>query len=226
MIYLLKVDIPELLPQSGEEPLRVLKAIDSFRAKTAERMIKNPKGRAACMGAGLLLQKAVRDYAETKNEIGSICIETPRMDELMPEGAESVDFRYRFGEQGKPYFEDGQLPFFNISHAGGYVAVAVSDTEVGIDIQNIRNNREKDMAERFFSPRESAAVKEDPERRVFYRLWARKEALGKCTGEGVRPYLDTDVYELDSFGLSDYEWFEKIIGEDLYLCVCRLRKQA
>ena len=212
-ISLLKVDIPELLSISGEEFLRVLNAIDSSRSKTAAGMNKNPKGRAACIGAGLLIQRAMRGYPGCRKREYSL-------DELISPEEKAVDFKYRFGEQGKPYFVDTSLPFFNISHAGGYVALALSDREVGIDIQNKRNNRETDMAERFFSEKESKAVKEDSERKVFYRLWARKEALGKCTGEGVRPYLDTDVSDLHAPHLSGYEWFEEVVGDDINLCVC------
>ena len=224
MIYLLKVDMPELLSQSGEEPLRILKAIDPARAKTADGMKKNPKGRAACIGAGLLLQKAVKDHNAGISDGDGFSVREIGLDELLT-GDDALDLKYRIGEQGKPYFMDKTLPFFNISHAGGYVALALSDTEVGIDIQNRRNNRETDMAERFFSERESKAVKDDPDRDIFYKLWSRKEALGKCTGEGVRPYLDTDVYELDTPELSKYEWYEEMVGDEIHLCVCRIRNR-
>ena len=225
MIYLLKVDIPELLSPSGEEFLRVLKAIDPGRAKTAKGMEKNPRGRAACIGAGLLIQYAVRFYGKTMNESGGYkdgCVKEVTIGDLLCSD-EVMDLKYRIGEQGKPYFADDSLPFFNISHAGGMVALAVSDTEVGIDIQDKRKTREIDMAERFFSERESRAVREDETGDVFYRLWSRKEALGKCTGEGVRPYLDTDVYDLNAPHLSQYEWTEKKLPDGMHLCVCRCR---
>ncbi len=225
MIYLLKVDIPELLSPSGEEFLRVLKAIDPERVRTAKGMEKNPRGRAACIGAGLLLQYAVRNYGKIKNSSVGYpkgCITEVTIGDLLGPG-EALDLKYRTGEQGKPYFTDDSLPFFNISHAGGMVVLAVSDTEVGIDIQDKRKNRETDMAERFFSERESRAVNEDESRDIFYRLWSRKEALGKCTGEGVRPYLDTDVYDLNAPHLSQYEWTEKVLHDGMHLCVCRCK---
>lgn len=38
---------------------------------------------------------------------------------------------------GKPYFEDTDI-HFNISHSGCYVIAAVSDEDIGIDIQKIK----------------------------------------------------------------------------------------
>ena len=36
------------------------------------------------------------------------------------------------GQYGKPFFRDG--PFFNLSHAGDYVVLAVAGGDVGVDI--------------------------------------------------------------------------------------------
>lgn len=44
-------------------------------------------------------------------------------------------YRIARGEKGKPFIVGVENVFFNISHSGDYVVCAVSDREVGIDIE-------------------------------------------------------------------------------------------
>ena len=77
-------------------------------------------------------------------------------------------------ENGKPYFANG--PYFNISHSGKYVLMAVSTAEIGVDIEEIKN---KDMSSlvRIFNEAEAKMIKEHSD---FYYLWCAKESLIKC----------------------------------------------
>ena len=79
-------------------------------------------------------------------------------------------------ENGKPYFANG--PYFNISHSGKYVLMAVSTAEIGVDIEEIKN---KDMSSlvRIFNEAEAKMIKEHSD---FYYLWCAKESLIKCMG--------------------------------------------
>ena len=83
----------------------------------------------------------------------------------------------------------------------------------------MRSQRETSMAERFFSEEESRAVLEDETREIFYKLWSRKEALGKCTGEGVRPYFTRNMLDLTGSENSEYTWYEETVF-DCFLTVC------
>ncbi len=223
-VYVLKTDIPELTSLSTEEEAGYLALVDTHRRQLAARMKNNPKGRAATIGAGLLLQYAMRRLKDSGDGTDSgdddtFHLKVMKLDELISREQDITDFKYRFGEQGKPYFENQTLPFFNISHAGGLVVLAVSDREVGVDIQNMRSQRETSMAERFFTEEESRAVSEDETREIFYKLWSRKEALGKCTGEGVRPYFTRNMLELTGSENSEYTWYEETVF-DCFLTVC------
>ena len=82
-------------------------------------------------------------------------------------------------ENGKPYFANG--PYFNISHSGKYVLMAVSTAEIGVDIEEIKN---KDMSSlvRIFNEAEAKMIKEHSD---FYYLWCAKESLIKCMGLSV-----------------------------------------
>ncbi len=79
-------------------------------------------------------------------------------------------------ENGKPYFPDAPEICFNISHAGGYVALAIGDEEVGVDIERIRPIHPR-VAERYLGDRSL-------EGRDAILAWTKRESYGKFTGEG------------------------------------------
>lgn len=94
---------------------------------------------------------------------------------------------------GKPSLAEGGVSF-NLSHSGGLAALGIArGHEIGVDLEEERPLKE-DIAGRFFSPREVAALKAMPEReqlRAFYRCWTRKEAIVKAIGEGLSHALNT-----------------------------------
>lgn len=79
---------------------------------------------------------------------------------------------------GKPYIEGLH---FNLSHSGAYVAMAVSDYEVGIDIQQ-KVAIAVVGAKVFFSDEEIRRA--SCSAFGLAQLWCRKEAFLKCTGNG------------------------------------------
>lgn len=114
---------------------------------------------------------------------------------------------------GKPYFAD--LPIrFSLSHSEDKVILAVSDREIGADIERIRP-LSLGVAKRFFTPAEQAYVfgKVPTERdfslpkaeqdaallRRFYEVWTKKEAYGKWQGSGM-----TAAFSVDTAALSFY----------------------
>jgi len=88
-------------------------------------------------------------------------------------------------EFGKPYLKYHPNFHFNISHTRDALAVAVSDTEVGVDIERIKA-APMDVAHRFFSlpEREFITQSADPDK-SFYEIWVRKEAYIKFLGKGL-----------------------------------------
>lgn len=107
------------------------------------------------------------------------------------------EIRFEHGPQGKPTLPAGSAPDvrFNVSHSNHVALIAmVLEKEVGVDVEFIRSLRgDKDIPERFFSPREVAALRALPESRqeeAFFACWTRKEAYIKARGGGLTIPLD------------------------------------
>ena len=107
-----------------------------------------------------------------------------------------LPLQYRFGPHGKPEIVDFPM-YFSLSHSGDYVLCAVSDREVGADIQKLQAADFSKLASRFFTEAEYQAlekcVDEAERQKLFFRLWTKKEAYGKLTGQGVAAILNRDV---------------------------------
>ena len=104
-------------------------------------------------------------------------------------------------ESGKPISPD---KYFNVSHCKGAVAIAVSDREVGIDIENIRSV-EKKLKEYVANTAEIDVISTDED---FFRVWTAKESLVKAAGSG----LDRKPKEIPALPLEGV----KIYGEKVY----------
>ena len=97
-----------------------------------------------------------------------------------------------FTETGKPYFKDSDI-CFSISHSKTVCAAAVSDHPVGVDVEVIKKTYSLHLIERSLAESEKNSFDGD-----FTRLWCRKEAVAKMTGEGITGYpshIDTIGYE-------------------------------
>lgn len=95
------------------------------------------------------------------------------------EKPENIVF-YR-GENGKPLTR--LSPFFNCSHSGDHVVCAVSEKEIGVDLERIRPVHER--MERTLSEAERcwlAALPQAQRAEAFLRLWTLKESWIKCRG--------------------------------------------
>jgi 4'-phosphopantetheinyl transferase len=106
-------------------------------------------------------------------------------------GLEPLALRFSTGPHGKPLLalNEGAL-HFNLSHSGELALIAVSaSVEVGVDVEHIRPIHDVSrLAERFFTAAEASALAALPEadrNTAFFRMWTRKEALLKATGQGI-----------------------------------------
>ena len=114
------------------------------------------------------------------------------------------DFRLYLGEYGKPLVKDGKV-YISISHSGDYVMVAVSDCNVGCDIQKEVKGKDPDkLAKRFLSEKECEKKSKSSEKlHLFYKYWTYRESYCKMNGDGLsrlnhRIAIDDDSVFLDN----------------------------
>lgn len=102
-----------------------------------------------------------------------------------------TDFPISKNENGKPFIQNIPEFHFNISHSGEWTVLAVSDVEVGVDIQIIKSVN-SNISKRFFTRRENNIL-EKLEKENFFteftRMWTIKEARTKASGDSLAKCL-------------------------------------
>lgn len=230
-----KLYIAEIEPLT-EEALyeKALSLVGEKRREQAEKM-RNPSDKARSVAAGLLLRYAVVQNANMSNVgvrdtgMGNAIIRNAGMptgriedagtqhacereDDIWNAGI-TWDGSYHVGEHGKPELPKEYGLYFNLSHSGGYAACAISDHNIGTDIQIHQGERES-LAKRFFHPEELEVLNkaEDPVR-CFYDLWCLKESYIKYTGRGLGAGLNR--FSVIPFYLHKELWIDGVccVGE-------------
>lgn len=140
-------------------------------------------------------QRAVMLHAVSKNDayehnsVKRVILQSGALEMEMP------DVNFAYGNDGKPYFSNYPQFHFSISHSGDYAVCAVSEKEVGVDIQEIRPVK-TDIAKRFFTEDEKAWIAQDA--RHFFRIWSAKESYVKLTGRGMAEGLTTFTADMEA----------------------------
>lgn len=155
------------------------KKIDALKPEGSKRL---------CLGAGILLDRAVREHlaADCSKQLPS-----------------SADYEIETGPQGKPYVKGVTDFSFNLSHSGDMAVIAVSDREVGVDIQRLKhfkdslvdhvfNIEDKELANELIAELAGTGLTagdglhgDSSFDQVYTRMWAMKESVMKYTGKGL-----------------------------------------
>ena len=111
------------------------------------------------------------------------------------------EVRVENGLWEKPRLISPKGVFFNLSHSGEWTVVAVSDGEVGVDIQQVKP-ADMRLAKRFFTEDEWRQIEGAGENSLglFYRLWTVKEAYLKALGTGLNRPLNSFSVRLTAGG--------------------------
>jgi 4'-phosphopantetheinyl transferase len=103
------------------------------------------------------------------------------------------DWRFETNRWGRPYIANPEAPrelLFNLSHKPGAVTCLVGcGRDLGVDVEHSASRPYLlEIASRFFSPSETAALTALPEEgriQRFFELWTLKEAYIKARGVGL-----------------------------------------
>ena len=135
----MKIYMTDTLPLEDEKIFSQMLPFITEDRKNKIVQLKKKEDRCRSLAAGLLLEYALQEYG--------ISLLPGKMQQMV----------LTFGENGKPVLKENIGIYFNLSHSGRYVAGVFSDSEVGIDVEQIRKGQMK-VAEHFFCPEEYLAL--------------------------------------------------------------------
>ena len=176
---------------SSEELERAIVSLPAWRKEKALRF-KHQQGRIECAFSYLLLCQALREtYGITEQP------------------------SFLIGEHGKPELSLNSQPLalnpklstlnFNLSHCKQALAVALSASPVGIDVESVGRYSES-LARHVLNDSEFAEVSQSPNPQIpFTRLWTQKEAVVKLTGRGIDDDLPNLLLKYNNVSLHTEE---------------------
>lgn len=181
-VNLIRLMYMDVTPLSDENTFNYFyKKVSKYRQEKINTF-KQRKDKNLSLGAGILLGSALKDFG--------LC---------------EKDMFYKEGKYGKPYFENELQLYFSISHSDNKALVALSDTEIGCDIEKI-DNVDLSIAKRFFHTDEYNDIislhNTAEQRKQFFKYWTLKESFIKATGFGLKLPLDRFCISIDGENIS------------------------
>ncbi len=178
-----------------------------YRREKTDRM-RFDKDKRQSLGAGVLLEYA-----------------------LKKEGVN--DPQFSFEKNGKLCLADSSIRF-NLSHSGTTVMCALSDSDIGCDVEQVKQVK-LNIARRFFCADEYKALMNcDPNKQqeLFFRYWTLKESFIKATGLGFELPLNSFCMHLDGQNITveqsidsrEYHFKEFDLGSSCKYAVCSADK--
>ncbi|MBR5717539.1 MAG: 4'-phosphopantetheinyl transferase superfamily protein [Clostridia bacterium] len=150
--------------------------------------------------------------------------------------AEGVsDFTMTTEHNKKPRLAHNDEIKFNISHSGTKVMCAISDHNIGCDVEQIISI-DMEIAKRFFFVEEYDALMRcrDSESRndLFFRYWTLKESFMKATGLGFELALDgfsiildgADIFVRQNVDGRSFYFHEYLLNDGYKYAVCSEEK--
>jgi len=141
-------------------------------------------------------------------------------------GFSNEEIQFGKNKYGKPHLDCGSDIHFNYSHSGNWIACAVDQSPIGIDVEEV-NDIDFAISERFFSEGEVQylnAKKEDAKKECFFDFWTLKESYIKAIGMGLSKGLGSFTIQIDeeqgTIECDGWKFRQYDAGDDYKFSVC------
>lgn len=193
--------------------MRIAQAVDPD-SLVVRYLAFEPMGEARLAGLARMLDDGERAYAarlKVAGEREAYVAAHALVRATLSSAADVAPSAWRFqpGEHGKPRIAApvAQGLSFNLSHARGMVAVAMSrHRDVGVDVERMEQGKlTMQLADQMFAPAELALCRAAPPARLtdaLYDIWTLKEAYIKADGGGFTIPLQSFAFTLDPPSIS------------------------
>lgn len=103
----------------------------------------------------------------------------------------------KYGKYGKAYISNFEDIYFNLTHSKKMVSCAISDREVGVDVEYIDPTIDLNIAKNYFYNEEYESIinSQNPVN-DFFKYWVLKESYMKYTGLGFQLNLNEFTIEI------------------------------
>jgi len=186
-VFLYRIEQEDIL----REESHIRELLDDSRKEKVARL-KNDSARIQSIAAGMLLKVGTSLFLEGKAE-------------KYMYGYDDRDYLISHEELLEHLSSADQVPcgeiYSNLSHSGEYVALAVGNIPVGIDVEHKSDNDFK-VTQRMFTKRDQDYIFGDmlDAKRRFRDIWTIKESFLKCLGIGISVPLSSFDATFDRYG--------------------------
>ncbi len=139
------------------------------------------------------------------------------LDDMLYENYGIKNPKFEYGEYGKPFLAEYKNIFFSISHCNKAVCVAISEKNIGTDIEIIRKYSES-VVRRVFTEKEASELEKTAEKdKFFFQIWTLKESIIKFDGRGISYGMKNIEINLKNKEINPYFNFGQKILSDSFV---------
>ena len=131
-----------------------------------------------------------------------------RIEGLKEQFGLQTDYTLSFSENGKPFLTTHPEIHFSLSHSGNASVCVLSDSPVGVDIEDLNALQDAGFEDTVcftMNSSEQEIIRKANDRKLqFLIFWTQKEALLKLSGKGIRNNMRSVLEETIDFDLQTF----------------------
>lgn len=146
-------------------------------------------------------------------------------DELKSYDIEFSENTVSYNKYGKPFLKDYKNLYFNISHCRELAVCAIEKSEVGVDVESIREYRAGVLRRAFSEKEKNIFENSENSDEMFFRIWTLKESFVKALGIGISYPLKSAEFLIDedsitSVGCDGFSFTQLVINNKFVCSLC------